>query len=83
MKLADQIRQFALETYVEPARARGDRVVKIRAGDVNDAMGLRSRQPAVAGALGAEKFQEFAQIRLLSREGPHQGANLVFTFELV
>lgn len=83
MRLADQIRQFVLKTYIRPARLRGQRTVKIRAGDVNDAMGLRSRQPAVAGALGAIKFQEFAKVRLLTREGPHQGANLVFTFELL
>jgi len=83
MILADRIRQFVLETYIEPARLRGDKTIKIRAGDVNDSMGLTSRQPAVAGALGAVKFQDFARLRLLSREGPHQGANLVFTFELL
>jgi 5-methylcytosine-specific restriction protein B len=83
MRLADEIRHYVLRTYIEPARLRGDKVVKIRAGDVNDRMGLVSRQPAVAGALGADKFQDFARVRLISREGPHQGANLVFTFEIL
>lgn len=82
MKQADAIRRFVLRTYIDPARAKGARRVRIRAGDVHEAMGLTARLPAVASALGAEKFEEYARVRLIDREGPHLGANLIFTFSL-
>jgi len=41
------------------------------------------RMPAVVGALGADKFQELANVRRIAVEGPSQGANCVFTFELL
>lgn len=83
MTLADQIRKFVLQSYIEPARQKGETMVEVRVGDVNDAMGLKSRQPAIAGAIGAIKFLGFARVKLLKREGPHQGANLVFTFQVL
>jgi 5-methylcytosine-specific restriction protein B len=83
MTQADDIRRFVVREYIEPARAKGLKIVKVRVGDVNAAMGLDSRQPAIAGALGALKFLSLAKVKLIDRKGPHQGANLVFTFELV
>jgi 5-methylcytosine-specific restriction protein B len=83
MLLADQIRKFVLDQYIEPARRNGKKSIRIRVGDVHSAMGLSSHQPAVAGALGANKFESYAKVRLVSREGPHMGANLIFTFELL
>jgi 5-methylcytosine-specific restriction protein B len=82
MSLADEIRKYVLTMYIEPARRRGDRTVVVRAGDVHKRMGLTDRMPAVAGALGAKKFEEYANVQLIRREGPHQGANLCLTFEL-
>jgi len=83
MRLADRIRLFVIETCIEPARAAGTRIVRIRVGDIHDAMGLRMRQPAVAAALGANKFEALAKVRRIAIEGPAQGANCVFTFELL
>jgi 5-methylcytosine-specific restriction protein B len=82
MTLADEIRKYVLTKYIEPARRHGEQTVTVRAGDVHKGMGLTNRMPAVAGALGAEKFEEYANVRLIRREGPHQGANLCLTFEL-
>jgi 5-methylcytosine-specific restriction protein B len=81
MGLADEIREYVLVNYIEPARRRGESTVTVRAGDVHQAMGLKDRMPAVAGAIGAAKFQSYANVRLIRREGPHQGANLFLTFE--
>jgi hypothetical protein len=83
MTQADDIRSFVIREYIEPARTKGVKEVQVRVGDVNDAMGLHSKQPAIAGALGADKFQSLAGVRLTDRKGPHQGANLVFTFGLL
>jgi hypothetical protein len=45
-------------------------------------MNLKDAMPAVASALGANKFQEFAKVKLVKREGPQNGANLLLTYEL-
>jgi len=82
MGLADEIREYVLVNYIEPARRRGESTVTVRAGDVHKAMGSKDRMPAVAGALGATKFEQYANVRLIRREGPHQGANLHLTFEV-
>lgn len=82
MRPADQIRQFALLNYIEPARSRGETVVSIRAGDIHSQMGLSARLPAVCSALGTNKFESMCGIERLSIEGPHNGANTVFTFKV-
>lgn len=83
MTLADRVRSFVIERWIEPARAAGTGIVRVRVGDVHDAMGLQMRQAAVAAALGANKFQELAKVRRVAIEGPSQGANCVFKFELL
>lgn len=83
MNRADEIREFVLKNYVKPARERGEAEIAIRAGDVHKAMGLKDAMPAVASALGADKFQGFAGVELVKREGPHNGANLFLTFRII
>jgi hypothetical protein len=39
--------------------------------------------PQVCGALGANVFAETYRVRLLHRDGPQNGPNLVFTFEVL
>ena len=82
MTLADEIRTLCYERYIEPARKRGDSQITIRAGDVHDTFGLKSRMPAVCGALGTNKFLKEYNLKLVTREGPTYGANVYFTFEL-
>ena len=83
MGLADKIREYVLNEYIKPARRRGESTVTVRAGDVHKAMGLVNRMPAVGGALGAAKFENYANVRRIKSEGPHQGANLRLTFRLL
>jgi len=78
--LAEEIREYVLVAMLEPARRRGERVVRVRAGDVHRGMGLEDRMPAVCGALDAARFLELADVTLISREGPEQGANASWTF---
>ena len=81
-RLADRIRMFALERYIEPAREACQRNVTIRAGDVHDAMGLANQMPAVCGALGTDLFLGLACVKRVGRSGPANGANARFDFEL-
>jgi 5-methylcytosine-specific restriction protein B len=80
MSMADDVRSYAYEHYVKPARARGATSVTIRAGDVHTALNYASRLPLVCGALGALKFQEEYGVKLLSRDGPGQSTTTTFTF---
>ena len=82
MRPADEIREFAYENYIKPARARGEEQITIRAGDVHREMRLVSRIPAVCSALGTNKFQDMCGIELIRREGPTNGSNVYFTFKL-
>lgn len=83
MKLADRIRQYVLLNHIEPARQAGRTIVDVRVGDVHSSMGRQSRLPAVASALGANVFEDYARVRLVRREGPHMGANLVLAYKIL
>jgi hypothetical protein len=82
MTQADKIRQFALDHYVVPARARGHAVITIRAGDIHREMKLANAMPAVCSAIGSNKFEQIAQVRSINRTGPANGANVYFEFGL-
>jgi 5-methylcytosine-specific restriction enzyme B len=47
MRLADDVREHCRVNYVEPARARGESTVPIRAGEVHTALGYKNRYPLV------------------------------------
>lgn len=80
---ADLIRQFVDTYYVTPARQKGSKQITIRAGDVHTMMGLKSRMPAVCGAIGSMKFEKEARPKLVQRTGPTNAANVNFTFEIL
>lgn len=77
---ADDVRVYAFEHYVRPARARGATSVVIRAGDVHSALNYVGRVPAVVSALGSIKFLEQYGLKLLKRDGPGQSTTTTFTF---
>jgi hypothetical protein len=81
-KLADQIRRYAVNKVIEPARIKGEHEIVLRAGDVHRDLGLRNRLPAVCAALGANLFLKLASIELLRESGPANGASKAFTYNL-
>jgi len=80
---ADEVRAYCSKKYVEPARSRGEKIVSVRAGDVHDALGYRNRVPLVCSALGASVFEKTCRLRRSAVEGPLNGANTVFRFEIL
>jgi hypothetical protein len=82
MSQADKIREFVLREHIKPARSQSLKEVRIRAGDVHSKMGLVDRMPAVTSAIGSVIFQRKYHIRLINRDGPTNGANVIFTFLL-
>lgn len=82
MKHADDVREYCITTYIEPARRKGEKSVIIRSGDVHSALNYRNRYPLVCSAIGSNTFEELARIRRVSIEGPLNGANTIFKFDL-
>jgi hypothetical protein len=80
---SDLIREFVNRHYTEPGRRVGKSQVSVRAGDVHSKMLLTSKMPQVCGALGASLFDSEYRVKLLQRDGPQNGANLHFTFEIL
>lgn len=80
---SDDIRRFVRDQYSNPARAAGRSEVVVRAGDLHSAMKLISQMPHVVSAIGANKFELYARVKSLGREGPQNGANLFFTFRVL
>jgi hypothetical protein len=83
MSLADDVRWYCKETYVDPSRKRGEKVVEIRSGDVHSALHYKNRYPLVCSAIGSNLFEELCNVKRKSVEGPLNGVGTLFTFELV
>jgi len=81
-KKADKIRRFVLDKYIRQARARGDKSITIRSGDVHAQMRLHQQHANVCQALKGDKLQQMASIKLLSIKGPPAGGNTYFTYQL-
>ncbi len=80
MSYADDVRQYCKDNIIDPARRRGENQISIRAGDIHNAMGYKSRMPLVCAAIGANKFEAIAGVERVSLTGPTNGANAIFTF---
>jgi 5-methylcytosine-specific restriction protein B len=83
MNFADDVREYCRVHYVEPARARGESMVTIRAGDVHSALGYKNRHPLVCSAIGAKVFEESCRLERVGVDGPLNGANTIFTFRIL
>ena len=82
---AERIRQY-LCSQVDSARARGDRTLAFRAGDVHKAIGLENRMPNVCQVLRGRLFRETCRVefvRLICSPPSGQGANLVIEFRIL
>lgn len=85
----DQVRRTAASQYVEPARIRGDKTVKIHSGALNkllvDTKVLPpNRLPIVCNALSSLKFQKENHLVLENIQGPPSGrsSTVVFTYRI-
>lgn len=82
MSVSDEVREYAYRHYIEPALLQGQRIIKVRAKDVHNALGLIDRFPLVCGALGTKLFEQRYNIRRQRIEGPTHGATTTFWFEI-
>ena len=82
MSFADDVRQYCKETYIDPARKRGDKTVTIRSGDVHKDLNQKNRYPLVCSALGSNRFEDMCNVKRLCVKGPLSGVSTIFTFEV-
>ena len=82
MNQTDRIRDYIVTHFIEPARRRGLKQITVRAGDIHKDLGLVSRMPMVCSALEGRKLLGLADVSILQRKGPVQGANVYITYNL-
>ena len=83
---AEQVRTYVVGKLIGPSRKRRDRTVRVVAGEVHKALGLRNRYPLVCNALISKKFPLAENhLALEQREGPPsgQGARVALTYRLL
>jgi hypothetical protein len=80
-----RVRTYAREKYIEPAIAKGERRIRVRAGDVHKGLTLKNRVPAVCQALESKRFLKENNLVIESKEGPPSGlsTSVVFTYKIV
>ena len=83
MTTADDIRSYAIEHYVAPARTAGCCEIRIRLGDIRQRMRLPKPLQSVRSALGTKRFQEEAGVELLTTVDPRAGASTYYHFRIV
>lgn len=79
---ADRIRRYALDTFIDPARRRGDGSVAIRAGDVHNALRMSAAHANVCQALGGRKLRALANVSEPTVVGPENSSTTTFTYAL-
>ncbi len=83
MSYSDNVRHYCKVTYIDPAREQGEKIVKIRSGDVHKALHYKNRYPLICSAIGSNRFEELCNVKRISVDGPLNGVNTLFTFKLL
>ncbi len=83
MSHADDVRTYCGQKYIDPARLAGKTTIEIRSGDVHGAMNYKNRYPLLCSAIGAQIFESKYHLRRLAVDGPLNGANTLFRFQLL
>lgn len=79
---ADRIRQYALEHYIEPARANDEDIAEIKVRDVNDALNLNQAWPNIFQVLAGDKFLKMANLEPPETIGAAQSSATIFRYYL-
>lgn len=79
-----RIQELIASRYVEPARRRGDKTVRVVAGDVARELQLWSRVPQVCSAMQMQRFLREQGLEIVGREGPQSGLSttVAITYQL-
>ena len=79
---ADEIREYVLVAYIQPAIRHREKTVTFTSSDIHNGMGLKGRFPLVCSSIDADKFLEYASVTLVKREGPKENTTVRWVFAL-
>ena len=82
---ADEIRSFVRREYLEPARRKGLKHVRVVAGDVHRSLKLKNRVPNVCNALTSKSFLRDNNVVIEEESGPPSGmgTRMTYTYRLL
>jgi len=80
---ADEVKQYALDHYIKPARTAGKKQVSICSRDIHSALKFKNRFPLVCAALGGVNFHRENSIVMRHVSSPMNSSTTTFTFELL
>lgn len=81
--IADDVRKYVIDNYIDPARRRMDATVTVRAGDVHKALGLSNQLPNVCQAIEGAKLQDLtglAKPEIVSGPASGRGSKMTYRF---
>jgi len=79
---AEHLGKFIYETYVQPARERGERAVTIHVDEVCQALHYIQSPNSIRGVLGSMKFRNTYHLPLVASDELKSGQAMLFTFRL-
>lgn len=82
---SDAVRNHVSESFIKPAKQKGQKVVTVNVGAVHKALQLHNRVPLVCAALKSKKFLEGQKLKIISITGPPSGQSttVTFTYEIL
>jgi hypothetical protein len=85
MTYTEEVVGLFTSSYVNPARARGQGSIEVRAGEIHSKLGWTRRVPLVCAALSSKKLQKKVGVRLTEKSGPPSGQSptVVFRYEIL
>jgi hypothetical protein len=85
MTYSEEVTGFFLNSYVIPARQRGQASLEVRAGEIHSKLGWTRRVSLVCAALSSKKLQQKLGVRLTEKSGPPSGQSptVVFRYQIL
>lgn len=83
MTQAENIRNYAIRNFIQPAREKGHKSVSFTAADINQGLGFHhSDDSAICSAIDTDIFRNLASAFLIHREGRPRTSKVTWTFDL-
>lgn len=83
MKPTEETTRHAMKAYIQPARERGEKTVRIRVGTIQKELGWTGRTPSVFSTLKSQPFQKEAGVELIEKRGGPPSGGPSTTVEFV
>jgi len=78
----EHVGKIIYETYVRPARERGEKVVTIHVDEVCEALQYAQSPNSIRGVLGSMRFRNTYRLPLVASNELKNGQAMIFTFRL-